>query len=86
MSLVMVLKYAMTLQMQSICPTTKAWIARLLWVAVFIISWSFFCFVLFCFALAVIMDGSARQMGIAPLLFGLIQTVRLKAAAPAKAS
>lgn len=32
------------------------------------------------------MDGSARQMGIAPLLFGLIQTVRLKAAAPAKAS
>lgn len=36
--------------------------------------------------LAVIMGGNARQMGSAPLLFGLIQMVRLKAAAPAKAS
>lgn len=35
---------------------------------------------------AVIMDGNARRTGSAPLLFGLIQMVRLKAAAPAKAS
>lgn len=36
--------------------------------------------------LAVIMGGNARRTESAPLLFGLIQMVRLKAAAPAKAS
>ena len=36
--------------------------------------------------LAVIMGGSARRTGSAPLLFGLIQMARLKAAAAARAS
>lgn len=40
----------------------------------------------FLFFLAVIMVGNARRTESAPLPFGLIQTVRLKAVAPAKAS